>query len=91
MRGEGVVVPRPERLVRRSPHTCRSSTLISLATGLLQQGSWLLFLSVLVNRVPALAGWGHAELPTYVIPFGVTGFYPAAYLLPRPRDFLTQD
>jgi hypothetical protein len=46
---------------------------------------------VLVNRVPALAGWGHAELPTYVTPFGVTGFYPAAYLLPRPRDFLTQD
>ena len=76
------------RIYARTLVEYRADTLISLATSLLQQASWFLFLGVLVNRVPTLAGWGHAELlfifgfattaralsTTFLnAPFGITG------------------
>lgn len=49
----------------------RANTLISLATSLLQQASWFLFLSVVTARVPELAGWSRAEL-AFVFGFATT-------------------
>jgi ABC-2 type transport system permease protein len=49
----------------------RADTVISLVTSLLQQASWFLFLSVVIARVPQLAGWSHAEL-AFVFGFATT-------------------
>jgi ABC-2 type transport system permease protein len=59
------------RIYARTLLEYRVDTLISLATSLLQQASWFLFLSVLVNRVPTLAGWAHAEL-LFIFGFATT-------------------
>ncbi len=59
------------RIYARTLVEYRADTLISLATGLLQQASWFLFLSVIIARVPVLAGWEYAEL-VFIFGFATT-------------------
>ncbi|MEI7024490.1 ABC transporter permease [Paenibacillus sp. y28] len=50
------------RIYFRTLAEYRADTLIALGGGVLAQGSTLLFLTVILQRVPQLAGWGFYEL-----------------------------